>query len=88
MSQMEMVINENNELVVDETPAQSKGLYDKFTVIDNRTGEVVRTPVFVLRPDKDPVAWDALLAYSSFTSNDELRKDLIKWITSIKRPEV
>jgi hypothetical protein len=50
--------------------------YDVFKVSDG-------SPVydcFVLRPDKDPAALEALKVYASVTNNKTLAKDIYRWI--------
>lgn len=42
---------------------EDAGLYKKFTVIDNRTGEEVDEFTFTLKPTTDPMAWAALREY-------------------------
>lgn len=42
--------------------------------------------LFVLRPDRDPAAWDALKAYALSTYNPLLANDLMQWLDSNHRP--
>jgi hypothetical protein len=42
------------------------------------------TDVFVLRPEKDPVALEALIRYAELTGNVFLHDDLWRWIERIK----
>lgn len=60
-----------------------KGLYDKYIVIENSTGEEV-TEVFVLKPDTDPIAIAALQKYAELTSNKELESNLSVWIETLE----
>jgi hypothetical protein len=46
------------------------GLYDKYTVTNNKTGEVVDGPTFVLRPDKDLNAALALMIYGAVVEDE------------------
>ena len=78
---------------LNSTPAQTikdkkggKGLYSKYTVIDNTTHEVIQD-CFVLRPDKDPTAEDALLFYAEATQNEELAVDLAHWLQELHPPQ-
>jgi len=54
----------------------SKGLYEKYTVINNKTGKQIKDMVFVLRPDRDVVALKALETYVEYTGNIFLKEDL------------
>lgn len=56
--------------------ANNKGLYNKYTVIDNKSGEPLVGNIFVLRPDKDVAALAALRTYADHTDNTELSNDL------------
>lgn len=66
---------------------EPKGLFIKYTVTKNDTGEGV-DGCFVLRPDKDPAAIHAILAYADYCENvqgkTELAEDLRKWMTAVK----
>lgn len=49
------------------------------------------TPVencFVLRPDKDAAAIQALISYAIFTSNRQLAKDILDWIRPYAEAEL
>ena len=61
----------------------SKGLYEKYTVINNRTGEQIKGMVFILRPDRDVVALKALETYVEYTGNIFLKKDLSDFIKQL-----
>lgn len=63
-----------------------KGLKVKYNVTKVDTNELVGN-CFVLRPDKDPVARFALEAYANFTPNEELAKDIEKWLDYIENME-
>ena len=54
----------------------SKGLYEKYTVINNETGKRIEGMVFILRPDRDVVALKALDTYAEYTNNVLLKEDL------------
>lgn len=58
---------------------ENKGLYVKYEVRKKETGEIV-DKCFVLRPDRDPVAREALLAYADATSNYQLAMDIRAWM--------
>lgn len=55
------------------------GLYDKYTVFDNATGEE-KEGVFVLCPLKDQVAREAMRLYAKLTPNKVLAEDLLNWL--------
>ncbi len=59
------------------------GLYGKYVVRKLPFGSQL-TDVFVLRPEKDPVALEALIRYAELTGNVYLHNDLWKWIERIK----
>lgn len=56
-----------------------KGLYNKYKVINQSTGEEVKC-CFVLRPDKDPAAIRALEDYARHTDNHHLSDDITRWL--------
>lgn len=60
-----------------------RGLYSKYTVIKNATGEPIDGDSFILRPDIDLAAREALRAYMMNTINPELRKDLQTWLSRL-----
>lgn len=66
---------------VQEEP--KKGLYNKFTVINNETGEEVKD-CFVLRPEIDYAARQALETYALCTPNKELMVDIYNWLNNIR----
>ncbi len=55
------------------------GLKRKFLIFKSDTGEMIEN-CFVLRPDKDPAAVEALRAYASATDNETLAKDIYNWV--------
>lgn len=57
-----------------------KGLYDKYTVINNETQKPIDGPAFILRPDRDPYAIAALQRYAELTVNEILAQDITGWI--------
>lgn len=63
-----------------------KGLYGKYTVINNDTGEEV-TDCFVLRPKKDMAARAALKAYARATEDIPLAEDILHWIIKLRSEE-
>ena len=56
-----------------------KGLKAKYLVFKADTGERVGN-CFVLCPDKDPAAVEALRAYASATGNETLAEDIYNWV--------
>lgn len=62
-----------------ETPDsdEESGLYGKYEVTKN--GEAVEN-CFVLKPESDPAAREALWEYISETDDDELAEDLRSWL--------
>jgi hypothetical protein len=64
---------------------ENKGLYAKYKIISNSTGEEVKRPSFILFPDHDPHARAALRAYADSVekSNPELAIDLRAWMDTI-----
>lgn len=61
--------------------AMSRGLFDKYQVQKN--GEP-QDGCFVLEPESDPAALEALRTYANETDNLELRSDLRGWIMAIE----
>lgn len=59
----------------------SNGLCVKYIVFKVMDGCVVDN-CFVLRPDKDPAAVEALRAYAVATENKELSADILAWVGS------
>lgn len=59
------------------------GLYDKYTIINNKSGEPIDEDAFVLKPDKDPAARKALITYAVNTKNERLRNNLYDWVERI-----
>lgn len=56
-----------------------KGLKAKYLVFKADTGERVGN-CFVLRPDKDPAAVEAIRAYARATDNETLAEDIYNWV--------
>ena len=56
-----------------------KGLKAKYLVFKADTGERVGN-CFVLRPDKDHAAVEAIRAYARATDNETLAKDIYNWV--------
>lgn len=56
-----------------------KGLKAKYLVFKADTGERVGN-CFVLCPDKDPAAVEAIRAYASATDNETLAEDIYNWV--------
>ena len=65
--------------------SSERGLYGKYIVIkiDGEDNEPL-TDVFVLRPEKDPVALVAIRAYANTTDNAELARGLFEWANDIQ----
>jgi hypothetical protein len=61
-----------------------KGLYNKYTVINNETGKPIEGEAFILRPDKDDMALIALEAYAEATENQSLKQDIKEWVRYLK----
>lgn len=59
-----------------------EGLKRKYVVLKSDTGECVEN-CFVLRPDKDPAAKAALMAYAAATKNEILAEDIMSWLSSM-----
>jgi|SRR5690625_3689085 len=59
---------------------EQKGLFNKYTIINNETGKEVEGSYFVLNPETDLAAIDALIAYAKSTQNKELAKDIYRWL--------
>ncbi|AMM45002.1 carbamoylphosphate synthase [Bacillus phage SP-15] len=64
---------------------QDRGLYNKYTVIDNSNGQTVDRPTFVLSPAQDPAALRALKTYRDYTTNKKLARDISEWIDNISK---
>ena len=56
-----------------------KGLKAKYLVFKADTGEIV-VNCFILRPDKDAAAVEALRAYANATDNKTLAEDIYSWV--------
>jgi len=67
---------------------EERGFYLKYQVRHADGSELSPGMVFVLRPDRDPAAWDALMTYGFSTQNDALASDLLEWLERNPRPEV
>ena len=74
-----------SEAGLELNPLERQGLYGKYTVINNATGKRVED-CFVLRPFKDPVAWEAVRFYADHTDNKQLAVDLYKWTAPLPEP--
>ena len=55
-------------------------LYGKYQVRHTDRSSLSPGFVFVLRPDRDRAAYQALMAYADHTDNDVLRDDLYQWL--------
>ena len=64
----------------------TKGLYHKYNVFDAETGEPV-TGAFVLLPETDPIAQEALDCYAEATGNLTLQADLYEWLDDIREAQ-
>ena len=56
-----------------------KGLKEKYLVFKADTRKKVDN-CFVLRPDRDPAATEALRAYANATDNETLAEDIYNWV--------
>lgn len=56
-----------------------KGLKAKYLVFGAASGKEIKN-CFVLRPDKDPAAVEALRAYARTTDNETLAEDIYNWV--------
>jgi len=60
----------------------SEGLYNKYTIL--KDGEPVKDRCFILKPESDPAALEALRVYANSTDNVQLSTDLLNWIFVIE----
>jgi hypothetical protein len=60
------------------------GLYDKYEVY--KDGEAVPNS-FVLNPESDPAAREALIRYAEATDDQKLAEDLLEWMTDLSTRE-
>ncbi len=63
---------------------KERGIYTKYEVRKIISGDIVEE-CFVLRPQKDLAARDALLKYAQTTKNSALAQDIMTWIKSIDK---
>lgn len=63
-----------------------QGLKQKYIVFKRETGEEL-VGCFVLRPDKDSAAVEALKTYAKRTENKMLAIDISKWIERITKEQ-
>ncbi|EHJ00413.1 hypothetical protein CDLVIII_3868 [Clostridium sp. DL-VIII] len=64
-----------------------KGLKVKYNDTKIEDGSIV-DDCFVLRPNKDTAAVEALKTYSNFTQNNQLALDILNWISNFKNNNV
>ena len=57
-----------------------RGLYPKYDVCRTNDGSPVSDFCFVLKPEMDPAAREALRAYAMATPNLRLQTELIVWL--------
>jgi hypothetical protein len=62
----------------------SEGLKVKYNVTKVEDGSVINN-CFVLRPDKDKFAKEALLKYAEVTDNKLLTLDILNWLDTIEK---
>jgi len=67
---------------------EERGFYLKYQVRHADGSELSPGMVFVLRPDRDPAAWDALKVYAFSTKNQALAGDLLEWLEQNPCPEM
>ncbi len=60
-----------------------RGLYGKYRIINNQTGEELAGNFFILRPARDKAARYALQCYADVTPNDHLAADIRAWLEEI-----
>jgi len=60
----------------------STGLYKKYEIL--KDGKPVTGRYFVLKPESDPTALEALRTYARHTHNVKLQADLFAWIDEIQ----
>jgi hypothetical protein len=60
--------------------ADQSGFYEKYAV--KKDGTPVRN-CFVLEPESDPAAREALIQYAEATDNETLADDLREWVTDL-----
>ncbi len=63
-----------------------KGLYNKYRVVRNDTGEEV-DGCFILRPVTDTAARIALATYAEATHNPRLGRDIREWLKELRKEE-
>lgn len=65
--------------------SEPEGLYAKYTVIKNSTGEEV-DDCFVLRPDREYNAGLALINYATLiqSENPILAEDIMRWLAEMR----
>lgn len=66
-----------------EIEEQEKGLYPKYTLINNETGKNAEGEYFILKPLQDPAAVKALLAYAEHTHNKLVANDIRDWLVRL-----
>ncbi|MFF2016242.1 hypothetical protein [Paenibacillus sp. NPDC058177] len=64
---------------------QTKGLYNKYQIINRETGQEADGQFFVLKPASDPAARAALVTYAEATSNEQLGIDISTWISILPK---
>jgi len=60
-----------------------KGLYSKYTLINNDTSKPVTGKYFILKPENDIAAVKALLTYAENTDNKLLSNDILDWLKNL-----
>lgn len=66
---------------------QEKGLYCKYHVRHADGSPLSPGFLFILRPDRDPAAWQAVKTYAETTKNPALRADLFQWLQDNPSPD-
>lgn len=70
---------------------KNMGLFAKYDVTNKRTGEPVTEPVFVLKPESDPLSRVALRHYAvaAFQEGYEnLAQDIYNWLEKLEAKEL
>ena len=79
--------SEGRLVALETTPRDSyEGLKRKYFVFKSDTGELVEN-CFILRPDRDETAKEALRAYARSTDNKQLAHDIFCWVGPLEEAE-
>ena len=70
-----------------DTPTPERGLYAKYQVLRASDGEPI-ADCFVLRPDNDQIAREAIAHYATRTPNRTLASHLWEWLYRLEHGDV